>query len=188
MTEYSDKTKDSKLVVTDVQTKKILHERAVNLAQELETAKDAKGITVLEFILSGESYCIETTEIKEVYPLKEYTQIPCTPSFIFGVINFHGQILSIIDLKRVLNISDAGISDQNKIIVLEAQDMTIGIITDDILGIRDIEGNSIQRDMPSSLGDENSNYISGITTDGRIILDLKALLSDPAIIVNETVE
>ena len=167
-------------------TKKILRERAVLLAKELQTETESESVHFLEFQLADEYYCLATTEIKEVYPLKEYTRIPCAPDFIFGVMNFHGQILSIVDLKKVLNLSDVGLNDQNKIIILESGDMAFGLMTDNILGIREIEEDSIQKELPSGIDMGNSHYISGITKDGRIILDSAALLSDPKMIVNET--
>ena len=168
-------------------TKKILLERAAILAKELEEEKRSESLHFLEFQLVDEYYCLETMYIKEVYPLKEYTRIPCSPDFIFGVINFHGQILSIIDLKKVLNLSDIAVSDRNKLIILNSGDMTFGIMTDNILGIRDIDEDAIQKELPTGIDMSNSHYISGITNDGRIILDSEALLSDPKMIVNETV-
>ena len=165
-------------------TKKILRERAVILAKELKTEKTSKSFHFLEFQLADEYYCLATTEIKEVYPLKEYTRIPCTPDFIFGVMNFHGQILSIVDLKKVLNLSNGPLNEHNKIIILESKDMTFGIMTDNILGIKEIEEDSIQKELPSGIDMSNSHYISGITKDGRIILNSSALLADPKMLVN----
>ena len=168
-------------------TKKILRERAAVLAKELKEEVKTESRPFLEFQLADECYCLETAYIKEVYPLKEYTRLPCSPDFIFGMINFHGQILSIVDLKKVLNLTDVGISDRDKLIILESGDMIFGILTDNISGIREIEENSIQKELPSGIERSGSRYISGITADGKIILDSEALLSDPKMIVNETV-
>ena len=187
MAESELKTRMDKSMTPEELTKKILRERAVLLAKELKEEKNSETIHFIEFQLADEYYCIETTYIKEVYPLKEYTRIPCSPDFIFGVINFHGQILSIVNLKKVLNLSDVTVSDRNKLIVLESGDMIFGIMTDDILGIKDIDEDSIQRELPSGIDMSSSHYINGVTNDGRVILDSEALLSDPKMVVNETV-
>ena len=187
MDESEIKPREYDSEATEALTKKILRERAVALAKEPQPEKGSESVHFLEFQLADEYYCLPTTDIKEVYPLKEYTRIPCTPDFIFGVMNFHGQILSIVDLKKVLNLSDAGLNDQKKIIILESVDMTFGLMTDKILGIREIEEDSIQKELPSGINMSNSNYISGITQDGRIILDSIALLTDPKMLVNEAV-
>ena len=181
------RTRADEAMTEEELTKKILHERAVILAKELETEDKSEKIPFLEFQLADECYCLATTEVKEVFPLKEYTRIPCTPDFIFGVMNFHGQILSIVDLKKVLNLSDTGLNDQSKIIILESKDMIFGIMTDNILGIREIEENAIQKELPTGLDMSSSHYIRGITNDGEIILNSAALLSDSKMVVNETV-
>ena len=187
MAEYKIEERADGLVSAEDLTKKILRERAVVLARKPEEDGKSDSLHFLEFRLADEYYCLDATYIKEVYPFKDYTRIPCAPDFIFGVINFHGQILSVVDLKKVLNLSDIAIRDRNTLIILESEDMMFGIITDSVLGIRDIDEDSIQKELPSGMEMSNGHYIRGVTTDGRVILDSEALLSDPKMIVNQAI-
>lgn len=91
--------------------KRILKERARLLAQEPEKKEAGDTIEILEFSLAHERYGIETSFIREVYPLKEYTPLPCTPAFVFGLINVRGQVLSIIDMRKFFELPEKGISD-----------------------------------------------------------------------------
>ena len=79
---------------------RILKARTVALAQELvENAAEGEQIEIVEFLLADERYAIESAYIGEVYPLKDLTPLPCAPSFVLGIINMRGKILSIIDLR-----------------------------------------------------------------------------------------
>jgi len=50
----------------------------------------------------SEHYGIESCHIREILPLTEFTPLPCTPAFVLGLINVRGQILSVINIKKLL--------------------------------------------------------------------------------------
>jgi purine-binding chemotaxis protein CheW len=169
------------------QKQAILQARALLLATEITPprAPDA-NIDVLEFMLTDECYAIETQYINEVYPLKELTPLPCTPSFVAGIINLRGRIISVIDIKRFFDIPPKGISDLNKIILLQKDDMEFGILADRIIGTQSIALNTLQDALPTLTG-IRSDYLKGITPERHIVLDAAKLLSDTTIIVEEEV-
>lgn len=166
----------------------VLKERAKLLAQEPKKAKtDETYLEVVEFQLEYEQYAIETSYIREVYPLKELTPIPCTPPFVLGIINIRGQILSVLDLKTFFNLPEKGLVDMNKVIILHSDEMEFGILTDTILGVRSIPLSDIQPSLPT-LTDIRAKYLKGVTAERLVILDAAKILSDRNIIVHEEVK
>jgi purine-binding chemotaxis protein CheW len=166
----------------------VLKERAKLLAQEPKRAKtDETYLEVVEFQLEYEHYAIETSYIREVYPLKELTPIPCTPPFVLGIINIRGQILSVLDLKTFFNLPEKGLVDMNKVIILHSDEMEFGILTDTILGVRSIPLSDIQPSLPT-LTDIRAKYLKGVTAERLVILDAAKILSDRNIIVHEEVK
>lgn len=166
--------------------KKILRQRAAALAKEPERLVEEELTEVIEFLLAHERYAIESSYVREVYPLKDLTPVPCTPSFVLGIINVRGRILSVIDLKKFFNLPDKGLGDLNKVIVLASKDMEFGVLADSITGVRTVSLAGLQKKVPTITG-VGEEYLKGVTTDGRIILDARKLISDKAIIVNEEV-
>jgi purine-binding chemotaxis protein CheW len=168
--------------------KRILAERARVLAQG-EGAGEIPIDTceILEFEMGTERYGIEVSEIREVLPLQQYTSLPCTPSFIFGIINVRGEILSVVDLKKFFGMPDQGITNQNKVIILDNGSMTFGILVDLIVGVRyvDTEGLIPLPPTISSIGEE---HLLGMMADGLIVLDGEKLLGDPRILVHEEID
>jgi purine-binding chemotaxis protein CheW len=67
----------------------ILKARACELARE-PRRDDAEHVEIVEFMLANERYGLESCYVREVYPLKDYTPLPCTPSFVLGLINVRG--------------------------------------------------------------------------------------------------
>ena len=85
---------------SEAEKKRILKTRAEVLAREPDKIEQGEQIEVVGFTLSYEQYGVESLYVREVYPLKEYTPVPCTPAFVLGIINLRGEILSILDLRK----------------------------------------------------------------------------------------
>ncbi len=168
--------------------KNILKLRAQQLAREgSDQLSDKETIKALVFWLGREKYAIETSFLKEVAPLKDITFLPCTPEYITGIINVRGTIISIIDVKKVLGLHDQkGISDIHEIIMIEDREFIMGIVSDMIEGFYEIPTEDIQEKLPESVA-LKTNMIKGIAKGDLIILDIRNILTDKNIIVNEQV-
>ncbi|MBS1213850.1 MAG: chemotaxis protein CheW, partial [Proteobacteria bacterium] len=162
---------------------RILKARAKAIAVESERG-EAPGevIEVVEMLLGEEHYGIESIHIREVYPLKTLTPLPCTPPFVLGIINVRGQILAVLDGKQFFELPPKGLSDQSKVIILRSSDMEFGILADAVIGVRSIPVSEIQPSLPM-LTDIRETYLKGVTLERLIIIDAAKLLSDPRIIV-----
>ncbi len=137
--------------------------------------------------MASELYGIENRYIREVYALKDFTPLPCTPSFVFGIINIRGRIVSVIDIKRFFDLPDRGLSDQNKVIVLSSSTMEFGILADEIRGVRNVLSKDVQAGLPTLTG-IRLEYLLGVTEDRLIILDGGKLLTDKNLPVYEEVQ
>jgi purine-binding chemotaxis protein CheW len=169
------------------ETRAILKKRARVLAEEPgEIASKDNFMEMVVFRLSQEIYGLESIFVREVYPLKDLTALPGMPSFVLGIINVRGKILSIIDLKKFFNLPDKGLGDLNKIIIIHNELMEFGILADIILGTRSIPLNAIQATPPMVTG-IGTEYLKGLTRESVIVLDGEKILNDEKMIVNEMV-
>ena len=167
--------------------RRILKERAKVLARRVDKEVHAgKQYEVLEFLLAYERYAIETRYVREVYPLKDLTPVPCTPKFVLGVINVRGQILSVIDIKKFFDLPDKGLTDLNKVMIVNSDGMQLGVLADVILGVREIAEEDIQPSLPTLTG-IRAEYLIGVTKERLVVLDVLKLLSDKKIVVQEDV-
>lgn len=175
----------------------ILKERAKALAQEHKGQEAEAYIEVIEFLIAHEKYAIESEYISEAYPLKEITPLPCTPTFVLGLINVRGEVLSVIDIKRFFDLpeqppapfgkGETELTDHSKIIIVQSDEMQLGILADSILDVRSIPLNEIQPSLPTLTG-IGADYLMGVTNERLAILDVAKILFDKNIIVHEEVE
>lgn len=166
----------------------ILRARARALARPIEAPAPAdEWLDVLEFRLAHERYALEIRSVREVYPLKDLTRLPCVPAFVVGIVNVRGRILPVLDLKKFFDLPEQGLTDLHRIIVLEGHDLQLGLLADATMGVRSIAAASLQSSLPTLTG-IRSEYLKGVTADHLVVLDAARLLAGPKILVNEDVE
>jgi len=167
------------------ESKAILKARAKALAREPEAGNLAGGaLEVVSFVLAHETYGIESVYVREVYPLRQLTPVPCTPPFVLGIINVRGQILSVVDLKKFFDLPENGLSDLNKVIIIHHEAMEFGILADRVLGVRSIPLAEIQPTL-ATLAGIRAEYLRGITRERLVILAAEKILSDRNMRVHE---
>ena len=165
----------------------ILHARAQALARPPERAPVADArLEVLEFRLAQERYAVETPYVREVNPLRDLTPLPCTPPFVLGIVNVRGRILPVFDLKKFFALSEQGLTDLHRIIVVRGDDLEFGLLADVIVGVRSLPLESLQRSLPTLTG-IRGDYLKGVTAERLMVLDLARIMADPKIIVHEDV-
>ncbi|HVT04543.1 MAG TPA: chemotaxis protein CheW [Thermoanaerobaculia bacterium] len=168
--------------------KQILRERAHLLARASESASPAEAsIEVLEFRLAQERYALETSYVREVYPLKNLTSLPCTPPFVLGVVNVRGRILPVLDLKKFFGLPENGLTDLHRVILVGGHDLELGLLADVSVGVRSIPIDSLHAPLPTLTG-IGAEYLKGVTAERLVVLDMSRILSDPSLIVHEEVE
>ena len=168
------------------QGKSILKKRAEELAREQAKNREEESIEVVEFLLANERYGLESRLIREVYPLHEFTPLPGVPPFVLGLVNVRGRILSVIDIKRFFDLPRQGISDLNKVIIINDEKMEFGILADAIIGVRNIALSGIGPSLPTLTG-IRGEFLKGITGERMVILDAARILTDKDIVVHEEV-
>ena len=168
--------------------RQLLRARARVLARPRESAAAANAsLEVLEFRLARECYALETRHVREVYPLKDLTPLPCTPPFLLGIVNVRGRITPVIDIKKFFDLPDTGLTDLHRIILVRGNDLELGLLADITVGVRTILVDSLQTSLPTLTG-IRADYLKGVTAERLVVLDLDRILADPKIMVHEEVE
>jgi purine-binding chemotaxis protein CheW len=167
--------------------KRILKARAREVAQEIgEKSTSEETIDVVELLLAQEAYGIESTYVREVYPLKELTRLPDTPTFVLGIINVRGQIVSVVDLRRFFDLPETEIGENSKVVIIRSDEIEFGILADAVTDVRSIALEEIRPPLPTLTGGR-AEYLRGVTNERLAVLDAEKILSDSKMIVHEKV-
>ena len=164
---------------------KLLRARAERAALTNDTSEVLSSIDTLVVTLGEERYGLPLRALTAVYQTTTpVIPVPCTPPFIAGIANIRGHVVPVIDLAVLLGVTVTAASPLAGIVVVANDEMTIAFrvsAIDDAILLR------VGELVPvSELFDlAKKTYVQGALADGTILLNLDAILSDPALIVEE---
>jgi purine-binding chemotaxis protein CheW len=166
------------------QARVVLEERARALARVAAApASAAEMLEVATFTLGNERYGIETRHVREVARLAEYTPVPGAPDFVLGILNLRGEIVALIDLRRLFGIGQSGTTDTSRVVVLGGSRREFGVLVDAVSEVLHLRADEVF-DPPPTAGSPARNCLRGVTREALIILDGGALLQDGRLIID----
>lgn len=167
--------------------KKVLFDRAKDLARFEGGSPETSSLDVIKFRLVYRDYAVEMRFVREVVLTREITPVPTAPDHIIGVCPVRGEIIPLVDLRVLLSIPERGITDLNQVIVLTDGHITFGILADQITGISLLPIEELQKAGPEFAPGE-PNYIFGIMNTGLMVINAAVILADPKMIVDQSGE
>lgn len=168
---------------TEAQARAILEERARHLARPALAADERSPLlSLVTFTLGGDCYAVEAGLVREVVRLVSLTPVPGTPPSIAGVINLRGELLPVVDLRKLLGLERPGITDLSRVVVLGRDRAEFGLLADSSHDLRSIPRSGILA-PPGGPGPIQSRLLLGVTREALAVLDGAALLSDPRLFI-----
>lgn len=164
---------------------KILAERARAQARRpMATVEKKDLLPAVCFLLHPEIYAIENSYVKEVLTMKNLTPLPGTPPFVMGIVNYRGEVVSAVNLKRLFGLREMGLTEFNKILIVSNGIVTIGIVADAIQGYILLQPGTLSS-PPMTISESARDFFRGIAPEGLILLDASKLLQSHRIEVDQ---
>ncbi|MBE6089406.1 MAG: purine-binding chemotaxis protein CheW [Clostridium beijerinckii] len=151
----------------------------------IENEEDTQKDKYLIFSIGQECYGIDIKYVIEIIGVEPITEVPELPKYIKGVINLRGKIIPVMDVRIKLKKEEKEYDDRTCIIVVEIENIDIGLIIDKVIEVANIDESNISPPPKVNLEKHNSNsYIKGIgkiQNEVRLLIDCNRLLEDDEI-------
>ena len=132
------------------------------------------------FKLEEETYGINVMQVQEVLRYTEIAPVPGAPSYVLGIINLRGNVVTVIDTRARFGLMGAEVTDNSRIVIIEAEKQVIGILVDSVAEVVYLRSSEI--DSAPNIGtEESAKFIQGVSNrDGEllILVDLNKFLND----------
>ncbi len=93
--------------------------------------------------LNDDYYCIALDYVREVLKDSVITKIPGLPDFIAGVMHLRGDYITVIDLKRFLNLpASKQTPDKNPVIIIKCNELKLALLIDKINELFEFQENN----------------------------------------------
>ena len=132
------------------------------------------------FRLADEIYGINVMQVQEVLRMTDVAPVPGAPHYVMGIINLRGNVVTVLDTRKLLDLATSDITDSSRIMIIESGKVTVGLLVDSVAEVVNIALSDI--DPPPSVGnDEGSRYIQGVYSSDQqilILIDLNKLINE----------
>ena len=154
-----------------------LEERARLLARVPKPASSGASMEVLTFAVGRERWAIATRWVRTVMRLTSLTRVSGAPPLLVGITSFRGEVLPVVDLRRVLSDVEPGLADLSRVVVLGVERAELGLLVDEVLAITSLELEHLRPlELPSRPLTERC--VRGVTEAAMVVLDGAALLDE----------
>lgn len=138
----------------------IFQERAKNLRRPIDN-QDFAGLVPLAVIcLNGEYFGINLEIIREFTDIHHVTPIPCTPPHIVGNMNLRGEILTLVNIRGLVNLPLQTSQVFSKAMIVKINDIVAGIIVDGIFDVIYLKESEIKT-IPTAVHLKQDEYLQG---------------------------
>ncbi|MGB1238007.1 MAG: chemotaxis protein CheW [Pseudomonadales bacterium] len=133
------------------------------------------------FKVNKELFAIDVMQVKEVLRYSEITPVPGSSSYIRGIINLRGNVVTVIDTRLLFNLPTVPIDDDTRIIVVEYNEQeVVGMVVDSVDEVVNIPQNHIERAPSVASEDSERRFVQGVSYYDNaliILLDLTKMLT-----------
>ncbi|MBI5407991.1 MAG: purine-binding chemotaxis protein CheW [Nitrospirae bacterium] len=119
------------------------------------------------FLLDGQRYAVPLTSVSRVIRAIMVSRLPGAPEIVEGVINVHGEVIPVINIRKRFGLPEREMDIDDQIIIAHTPKLKIAFIADSVEGV--IEG-SDQAVSPMENIFPHVEYVEGVITfDGKMV-------------------
>ena len=113
------------------------------------------------FFVDGLFFGVEVHKVQEVIRYQGMTDVPLAPAEIGGLINLRGQIVTAIDLRKRLAMSERPDIEQPMNVVVRTGDGAVSLLVDEIGDVVEVADSTFE-EVPDTLKGVGRDLIRGV--------------------------
>jgi purine-binding chemotaxis protein CheW len=134
---------------------------------------------LVTFRLGDDHFAADIFAVERVLRYVTPTSVPDMPAYIEGVMDYHGRVVPIVNLRLRFELPAAPVASETRILVLSVSQEWIGIVVDAVTEVAVFDRASLAP-PPKLFRGLSGDYLKGIVRRGDrlvILLDVEQLLT-----------
>jgi purine-binding chemotaxis protein CheW len=136
---------------------------------------------IVNFTVDNINYGVPVEQVREVRDMQSVTPVPGAPSYVEGVTNLRGQIITVFDLRKRLGLPEKKGAGE-KILVIDLDKSAVGVVVDAVTEVSTIKEADVEKNMEvtSALGDfilgvgKQNDHLAVILDISKIVVNTRA--------------
>ena len=132
---------------------------------------------LLALSVDDQRYALPLSAVERIVRIVEVTPLPSAPEIVAGVVNVHGRVIPVVDLRKRFTLREREIALSDQLIVAHTATRPVALIVDAVTGVVDCAEEDV---IAAEAIVPGTAYLQGVAKlkDGMILIhDLNTLLS-----------
>ena len=135
------------------------------------TTTTGDDVQLVTFRVAGQDFAFNIFQVERILRYEAPAKLPKAPDFLEGVLQYQGDPVPVIDLRKRLGVA-APLKDETRTIVLDWESARIGIVVDAVTEVLQIAATDVSQ-PPAIVKGLAADYITGLVgREGRTIIVL----------------
>lgn len=114
----------------------------------------------LGFRLANENYALPLRSVREILKLPPVTPVPRAMRHVIGIITVRGRVITVIDLRRRLRMTELPISKHTRVLLVDEGEETLGLLVDQVLQVFRLREDELE--LAAAMGGDTAEYVLGV--------------------------
>lgn len=117
--------------------------------------------------------------IREINRMTVFTPVPDAPPQVRGVVNLRGEVVTVINLRTILELPPQEITSHSRLMIVQSEDEAVGILVDRVSDVATVL-RAEEEPLPANVGGVDSRFFCGmyrVGADLLVELDVAAALA-----------
>lgn len=152
----------------------------LNVGSAIDGQQQTQKNKYITFAIDKEDFAIPIFYIKDIISYQIITQLPSVPNYIKGITNLRGTVIPIVDVRARFMKPEAEYNDRTCFVVIEYEDLSIGLVVDNVKEVLQIPEENILQPPKAKMGYHNRyvQYVGKVGDSVKLILDLEKLIKE----------
>ncbi len=120
----------------------------------------------------GQALCgLDILNVQEINKLLKWTTVPQSGKYVLGILSLRGEIVTVIDLGKILNQTQTPIDQTSRLIVVNSIDENVALLVDRVGDVVSCSPRQVSP-PPANVNGIQAKFITGVHDTGHSIISI----------------
>lgn len=138
------------------------------------SSEDSTKLVV--FQLDGQKFALPLNVVRRVIQIVEISALPNAPRYVCGIVNMHGEIISVINMRHVLGMPAKEVELSDKLLIVSSSSVQMALWIDDVHEVVEVLDKNLVNSEVLKYGDIKLKGIVKLESGMVLINDVEKFL------------
>ena len=108
---------------------------------DLSDSKNEEFIKLVIFQIDQQQFALPLNVVERAIQIVEIQALPNAPKYVSGVINMHGEVISVINMRRLFGMQEKELEMTDKLLIVSSSKIEMALWIDEVHNVIEINTN-----------------------------------------------